>query len=95
VQDLAFAIAAEDLELRVVEREPAAEVLDLPGDNDLAPDRQAALDEAPSEPRRIDAAGVILQPGDRALDPAPEARLDAHVADRRLDRHDRAVLLHV
>ena len=39
--------------------------------------------------------GVVLEPGDRALDPAPEPGLDPHVADRRLDRDDGAVLLHV
>ena len=93
VEDLRF--AGQDLELGVVERQLAPEVLDLPGHDDLAADRQPTLDEAPAEPRRIDAAGVVLEPGDRALDPAPEPGLDPHVADRRLDRDDRAVLLHV
>ncbi len=87
--------SGQHLELWVVERQLATEVLDLPRDDDLAADRQAALDEAPPEPGRVDAAGIVLEPRDRALDPAAEPGLDAHVADRRLDRYDRAVLLHV
>jgi len=77
VEDLG--LAGEDLELGVVERQLSPEVLDLAGDHDLAADRQPALDEPPAEPRRVDAAGVVLQPGDRALDPSPKARLDPHV----------------
>ena len=84
----------EDLELRVVEGQPAAEVLDLARDDDLGADGQASLDEAAAEPGRVDAAGLVLEPRDRPLDAAPEARLDPDVADRGLDRDDRAVLFH-
>ncbi len=93
VEDLG--VAREHLELGVVEGQPAPEVLDLPRHDDLAADVQPPLDEAPTEPRRIDTAGVILEPRDRALDPTPETGLDPHVPDGRLGRHDRAVLFDV
>ena len=86
-------VLRDDLELGVVERQPAAEMLDLAGHHDLGADRQPALDEAAAEPGRVDAAGVVLEPGDRALGAPPEARLDPDVADARLGRHDRAVPL--
>ena len=86
-------VVRDDLELGVVERQPAAEMLDLAGHHDLRADRQPALDEAAAEPGRLDAPGLVLEPGDRALGAPPEARLDADVADARLGRHDRAVRL--
>ncbi len=93
VEDLR--LAGKDLELRVVQGQLPPEVLDLPGHDDLAADRQSTLDEAPPEPRGVDGARVVLEPRDRALDPSPEPRLHADVAHRRLDRDHRAVLLHV
>jgi hypothetical protein len=86
-------ILRDDLELRVVQGQPAAEMLDLAGHHDLGADRKPALDEAATEPGRVDAAGVVFEPRDRALGTPPEARLDADVADACLGRHDRAVLL--
>ena len=93
VQDLA--VTGQHLELRVVDGQLAPEVLDLPGHDDLAADRQPALDEPTAEPGGIDAARVVFEAGDRALDATPEARLHPDVTDRGLDRHDRPVLLHV
>ena len=86
-------VLGDDLELRVVEGQAAAEVFDLAGHDDLAADRQPAFDEASPEPRGVDAARVVFEPGDRALDPAAEPGLDAHIADRCLGRDDRAVPL--
>ena len=86
-------VVRDDLELGVVEGQPATEMLDLAGHHDLRADGQPALDEAAAEPRRVDAAGVVLEPGDRALGAPPEAWLDPDVAHARLGRHDRAVLL--
>ena len=84
--------SVDDLELRVVEGQLAAEALDLARHHDLAADRQPPLDVAAAEPGRVDAAGLVLEPGDRPLDPAAERRLDADVADRRPGRHDGPVL---
>ena len=66
-------------------------MLDLPRDHDLGTNEQAPFDEAPSEPRGIDAPRLVLEPRDRPLGAAPEPGLDADVADRRLGRDDRAV----
>ena len=74
-------VVGDDLELRVVEGQPAAEVLDLAGDDDLAADHQPSLDEPPPEPRRARCCRCRLEPRDRALRPAAEARLHADVAD--------------
>ena len=48
----------DDLELRVVEGQPSAEVLDLAGDHDLGADREPTLDEAAPEPGRVDRCRV-------------------------------------
>ena len=84
-------IVDDDLELGVVEGQPAAEVLDLARDHDLGTHEQPAFDEAPSEPGGLDAPCLVLEPRDRPLGAAPEPGLDADVADRRLGRDDRAV----
>ena len=84
-------VLGDDLELGVVEGQLAAEMLDLARHDDLGPDEQAALDESPAEPGRVDAPGVVLEACDRALGPAAEAGLDADVADARLGGDDRAV----
>ena len=92
VQQLGLAhLAGEHLELGVVERQAPAEVLELARHDDLRPDMEAPLDEPPTEPRRVDAAGVVLEAGDRPLCPAAEAGLDPDVTDRRLGRDDVAV----
>ena len=84
-------VVGDDLEFGVVEGQPAAEVLDLARHDDLGTDEQPALDEAPPEPGRVDAPGVVLESRDRPLGPAAEAGLDAHVADGGLGRDDRPV----
>ena len=67
------------LELGVVEGHPVAEPTELAADDDRVPDLQPTLDEAPPEPRRIEAARLILEPGEGALDAAPEGRLDPQI----------------
>ena len=92
VEQLGLAgLTGEHLELRVVEGQPAPEVLDLAGHDDLGADREPALDEPPPEPRRVDRARVVLEPGDGPLRPAAEPRLDADVADRGPRGHHFAV----
>ena len=86
-------LAGDDLELRVVEGQLAAEMLDLAGHDDLAADEQPALDEPAPEPGRVDAAAVVLEPRDGPLRPAAKAGLDPDVADACLGRDDRAVRL--
>ena len=57
-----------------------------------APGKQAALDEPPPEPGRLDRAGLVLETGDRPLDPAPERRLDADVGDADAGADDGSLL---
>ncbi len=88
VEQLGLAhLPCEDLELRVVERQAATEMLELAGHDDLRPDVEATLDEAATEPGGVDRTRVVLEPRDRALGPAAETRLDTDVTDRRLGRH--------
>ena len=84
-------VLGDDLELGVVEGQLAPEMLDLARHDDLGTDEQPALDEAPAEPGRVDAPGVVLESRDRALGPAAETGLDADVADACLGGDDRAV----
>ena len=90
VEDLR--VLADGLELRVVEGQPPAEMLDPARDHDLPADSQAALDEPAAEPGGVDAPGLVLQPGDRSLDPPPERRFHPYVRDPDASRHDRPVL---
>ena len=92
VEQLGLArLTGEHLELGVVEGQPAPEVLDLAGHDDLGSDVEAAFDEPAAEPGRIDRPGLVLEPGDRPLCPPAEPRLDANVADSCPRRHDLAV----
>ena len=92
VEQLGLAhLPGEDLELRVVQGQLPAEVLELAGHDDLGADREPPLDEATAEPGRVDRAGVVLEPGDRPLGPAAEARFDPDVTDRGLGGDDVAV----
>ena len=84
-------VVGDDLELGVVEGQAAPEMLDLARHDDLGADEQPALDEAPPEPGRIDAPGLVLESRDGPLGPAAEARFDPHVPDRRLGRDHRPV----
>ncbi len=63
VQHLAVAIAVDRLELRVVDRQRAAEPLEPAGHDDLLAGAEPSLDEAPAEPRRFDLAGVVARAG--------------------------------
>ena len=74
-------VAAHGLEVRIVDRELAAEPLQLPGDDDLRSREEPAFDEAAAEPRRLDRAGGVLEHGDRPLDAAAERGLDADIRD--------------
>ena len=87
VQQLRLAhLARKHLELGVVEGQPAPEVLDLPGHDDLGTDMQAPLDEPTTEPGRVDRARVVLESRDRPLGPTAKPALDPDIADGRLGR---------
>ena len=85
-------VALGDLELGVVEGEPAAEPLDLAGDDDRVARFQPALDVAPPEPGRLGRAGLVGQRGHGPLDPPPERRLDVDVDDPHAGRRDGPLL---
>src|SRR5204863_8832534 len=76
-----FALGPDRLEVRVVERQLPAEVLELAGHDDVRARKQPALDVATAEPCRLDRAGLVLELGDGPLDPAPERRLNTDIGD--------------
>ena len=81
-------VVGDDLELGVVEGQAPPEMLDFARYDDLGADEQPALDEAPPEPGRIDAPGLVLESRDRPLGPASKTRFDPHIPDRGLRRDD-------
>ena len=83
--------AVVGLEFRVIERHPVAESPQLAADHDRVADLQASLDEAPPEPRGIQAPGLVLEPRDRALHATPERGLNAQLADPYARRNHLAI----
>ena len=74
-------VALGDLELGVVEGEPAAEPLDLAGHDNRVARFQPALDVAPPEPGCLGGAGLVGQRGHRPLDPPAERGFHVDVGD--------------
>src|SRR4029079_4669429 len=87
-----LALRADRLEVRVVESQLPAEVLELARDDDGRAREQATLDDPAPEPGRLDRAGLILELRDRALDAAPERRLDPDVGHADPGAHDGSLL---
>ena len=69
------------LELRVVEDDREAALLEPAADHERVAGRDPPLDEAPAEPDRLGLAGLVADDRDRPLDPPPVGLLDPDRAD--------------